>query len=174
MDSTWPFNLDCNDPPTNTPKYFDTVIIPKVFYTAVINRNVNAVNNIIKYNPKLSVAVANFYIATLSNAFYTKKNAKYGAPVRIAWPVQSTTPVIINFNDQVDLYQYITQSQWTFTNFGFLVNTINNYLINLRSAMQLINNNYSAKRYYQYGVNITNNIQMKRFITYFIPGIRYQ
>jgi hypothetical protein len=174
MDSTWPFNLECNDPPTNTPQYYDKAIIPQLFYNAVINRDTNALVNIIKYNPVLSVAVANFYITTLANAFYTKKNANFGAPVRIRWKVQSSTPIIMNFNDQVDLYVYVTRAPWVATDFGFLVNTINNYLVNLRAAMQRINNNYPANSYFKYGVNVTNNAQMKVFITKFIPGIRFQ
>jgi len=170
MDSDWVFNFDNTNPPTNTPKFFDTIIIPSIFYNAVIARNVNAVNNIIKHNPVLSIKISNFYINTLENSFYTKKDARYGAPVRISWKVESKKPIILNFNDQVNLYQYIAQSQWSFTNFGFLVNTINNYLVNLRTAMKLINNNYPANNFYKYGINITNNAQMKTFISYFIPG----
>lgn len=170
MDSTWPYNFDYNIPPTNTSQYYDKVIIPAIFYTAVMTRNVNAMNEIIKYDSKLCVSIATFYITTLANAFYTRKAAKYGAPVRITWQLQSTPPVIMNFNDQANLYLYVARLPWIRTNFGFLVNTINNYLITLRKALGLINNNYPANQYYKYGIDVTNNRQMKTYITYFIPG----
>jgi len=167
MDSTWVFNFDYNYPPTNTPQYFDIAIIPSIFYNAVINRNIGSINNIIKYNPKLSIKIVTFYIM-IQNAFYIKNNAKFGSPVRIQWKVNQNKPLILNFNDQVYLYQYVTRPKWIDTNFGFLVNSINNYIINLRTAMNYINNNYPANKFYKYGINIKNNSDMKKYITNFI------
>jgi len=167
MDSTWVFNFDNNYPPTNTPQYFDITIIPSIFYNAVINRNVNDINNIIKYYPKLSIKIARFFIM-IKNQFYTKNEAKYGSPVRIPWKINLNKPLILNFNDQVNLYKYVATTRWIYTNFGFLVNTINNYLINLRTAMTLINNKYPANQFYDYGINIKNNAEMKIFITKFV------
>ena len=215
MDSTWVFNFDCNNPPNKTPQYYDSIIIPRIFYNAVINRNVDEVNQIIKYNSKISNAVVTFYINTLQYSFYTKKSAKYGAPVRIAWPTEtnvqitkeSTNPltnsqinqlnlydisseneipkipeptkitiqvpnsIIMNFNDQVQLYKYITIQAWNNTNFGFLVNTINHYLTNLRTALTFINNKYPANSYYKYGINVSNNPEMKRYISLFMQNL---
>jgi len=167
MDSTWVLNFDYNYPPTNTSQYFDIAIIPSIFYNAVISRNVNSVNNIIKYNPKLSIKISNFYIR-IKNSFYTKNEAKFGSPVKIPWKINLNKPLILNFNDQVNLYKYVSVTKWIYTNFGFLVNTINNYLVNLRTAMTLINNNYPANQFYSYGVNIKNNAEMKKYITNFI------
>ena len=104
----------------------------------------------------------------IQNAFYTKNNAKFGSHVRIPWKVNQNKPLILNFNDQVYLYQYVTRPKWIDTNFGFLVNSINNYIINLRTAMNYINNNYPANKFYKYGINIKNNFDMKRYITNFI------
>lgn len=167
MDSTWVLNFDYNYPPTNTSQYFDIAIIPSIFYNAVISRNTSLINNIIKYNPKLSIKISNFYIR-IQNAFYTKNNGKFDSPVRIQWKTNMNKPLILNFNDQVNLYKYIARTKWLDTNFGFLVNTINNYIINLRTAMNLINNNYPANKFYHYGINIQNNADMKKYITNFI------
>ena len=61
MDSDWVFNVECNQPPTNTSTYFDENIIPEVFYNAVINRNKQQMYTVIKNNPKLSKAIISFF-----------------------------------------------------------------------------------------------------------------
>jgi hypothetical protein len=43
MDSTWPYNFDCQGVPTHLPSYYDKLIIPQIFYNGVINRNVTEV-----------------------------------------------------------------------------------------------------------------------------------
>jgi hypothetical protein len=175
MDSTWPFNFDCTGIPQNTPIYYDNLIIPTIFYNAVITRNTKLLVNLIKYNPQLSVSVVIFYDNILRQAFYTKKDAKYGMPFKIKWnTIKNNNNIILNFNEQCQLYSYITTPpKWNFTNMGFLINTINNYLVELRFVMGLINNRIPANQYYNLGVNINNNIQMKYFIAKFIPGYRY-
>jgi hypothetical protein len=175
MDSTWPFNFDCTGIPQNTPAYYDTLIIPTLFYKAVLTRNTQLLINLIKYNPQLSVAVVIFYDNILRGAFYTKKDAKYGMPFKIKWnTLKNNNKIILNFNEQSELYSYITTPpKWNFTNMGFLINTINDYLVQLRFVMGLINNRIPANQYYNLGVNVTNNIQMKYFIAKFIPGYRY-
>jgi hypothetical protein len=55
---------------------------------------------------------------------------------------------------------------------GFLINTINNYLVQLRFIMGLINNKIPVPGYYHLGVNVHNNIEMKNYIAHFIPGYR--
>ena len=40
MDTTWPFNFDCVGAPQNLPSYYDKLIIPSIFYDAVI-KNLN-------------------------------------------------------------------------------------------------------------------------------------
>jgi hypothetical protein len=175
MDSTWPFNFDCMGIPQNTSAYYDNLIIPTIFYNAVITRNTKLLVNLIKYNPQLSVSVVIFYDNILRQAFYTKKDAKYGMPFKIKWnTTKKNNNIILNFNEQCQLYSYITTPpKWDFTNMGFLINTINNYLVELRFVMGLINNRIPANKYYNLGVNVTNNIQMKYFIAKFIPGYRY-
>lgn len=173
MDTTWPYNFDCVGVPKHLPSYYDTLIIPKIFYNAVINRNTAEVNNIIKYNPKLSIAVVIYYDITLRSAFFYKKNAKFDMPNKIRWATQTqNSKIILNPNELSMLYNYITTSPWASTNMGFLINAINNYLIQLRYVMGLINNKIPANKYYYLGVNVHNNAEMKYYISKFIPGVR--
>lgn len=172
MDTSWPFNFDNPAVARYLPSFFDNLIIPKYFYTAVIERNTNKLNNLIKYNPKLSINIVAFYNLTLKDAFYYKKDAKFGAPVRIKWATETQNhKIIINFNEQSQLYKYTTTAPPKSTNMGFLVNTINNYLVQLRYVMGLINRKIPANQYYDMGVNVKNNYQMKIFISQFIPGV---
>jgi hypothetical protein len=171
MDTTWPFNLDCVQLSRNTPAYYDKLIIPSIFYNAVVTKNVEALINVVKYNPKLSIAVIAFYNLILQQSFYYKKAGKAGIPYRIQWKTNKPGPIIINYDEQSELYKYMTTAPPLYTNMGFLVNTINGYLVQLRIAMTYINNKVPALAYYKLGVNITNNVQMKRFISQFIPGI---
>jgi hypothetical protein len=73
MDSDWVFNIECNNPPTNTSLYFDQNIIPEVFYNAVINRNKQQMYTVIKNNPKLSKEIIAFFQLTLANLLILKK-----------------------------------------------------------------------------------------------------
>jgi len=174
MDSTWPFNNDCVGVPQHLPTYYDLLIIPNLFYDAVIERNTNKVNNIIKYHPKLSIAVVSYYDITLKSAFFYKKNAKFGMPNKIRWETRTNNnKIILNPNELAMLYSYITTPpKWNFTNMGFLINCINNYLVQLRYVMGLINNKIPANKFFYLGVNVHNNIEMKRFISLYIPGIK--
>ena len=171
MDSTWPFNFDYAAVARQLPAYYDLLILPSVFYDAVIERNTEKVNNLIKYYPGLSISIVSFYDITLKNAFFFKKNAKFGSPYRITWKTNNKKNIVINFNEQVNLYSYITTAPWKFTNMGFLINCINNYLVLLRYVMGLINNNLPVPKYYYLGVNVNNNAEMKFYISKFIPGV---
>jgi hypothetical protein len=172
MDSMWLFNADCPyGLPKNLPSYYDLLIIPEVFLEAVVERNINKVNNIIKYNPYLSVAVVSYYNITLKNAFFYKKAGKAGAPSRIHWKTKTNNQkIVLNMTEQVMLYSYITTSPWKSTNMGFLINAINNYLVQLRYVMGLINNRIPVNKYFYLGVNVHNNPEMKYYISKFIPG----
>lgn len=174
VETEWVFNVDCVAPPKNTPVYYDKLIIPSIFYDAVISKNVDQTINIIKYNPRLSTSIVQFYNLVLQQAFYFKKAAKAGAPYKIQWATNTQNGgIIINFNEQSELYKYIANSQPLFTNMGFLVNTINSYLVQLRLAMTYINNKYPACQFYKLGINITNNAQMKLFIARYIPNYNF-
>jgi len=171
MDSTWPFNFDCIGAPQHLPSYYDLLIVPELFLKAVQDRNVNKVNLVIKNNPSLSVAVVAFYDITLRNAFYYKKSAKFGMPFKIRWKTSTNNnKIILNFNELSMLYDYITTAPWKSTNMGFLINCINNYLVQLRYVMGLINNKIPANNFFYLGVNVHNNVEMKYFISLFIPG----
>ena len=161
----------CNQLPQNTTIYYDNLIVPAIFYDAVIERNINKVNDVIKYNPKLSIAVVSFYDLILRGAFFYKKAGKSGGPYKIKWSTKENNyNIILNFNEQSMLYNYITTAPWKSTNMGYLINAINNYLVQLRYVMGLINNKIPANEYYNLGVNVHNNLEMKIFISQYIPG----
>lgn len=169
MDSDWVFNIECNNPPTNTSLYFDQNIIPEVFYNAVINRNKQQMYTVIKNNPKLSKEIIAFFQLTLANSFNFKKNAKFGAPVRIHWKLKDNQTVIMNFNDQVNYYQYIVVRPWNLTNFGYLFQTVRQYLSELAYGLYLIQNkSCKATYYYRLGINVTNDQEFKVFIMKFV------
>ena len=171
MDTTWPFNFDCIGVPQHLPPYYDNLVIPAIFYDAVIHRNINKVNNIIRNNPKLSVSIVSYYDITLKSAFFFKKNAKFGMPNKIRWKtLTNNNAIILNPNEQAELYNYITTSPWKSTNMGFLINAINNYLVQLRYVMGLINNKIPVNNFFYLGVNVHNNPEMKYYISKFIPG----
>lgn len=174
MDSTWPYNFDCNELPTKTPHYYDMITVPSLFYNAVKTKNKYQTVEIIKRNPQLSVSVVIFYDNILRGAFYFKKDAKYSMPYKIRWPTTfNNNNIIMNPNELSQLYNFITVQNWNNTYMGFLINTINEYLIELRYVMTLINKRIPVNKYYPLGVNIHNSIEMKYFIAKFIPGYRY-
>lgn len=159
----------CDQYPQKIPSYYDKLIIPEKYYDAVISRNINSLNNIIKNNPKLSISVISFYNLTLKGSFFYKKSGKNGSFYKIKWNTKEyNNNIILNFNEQSMLYQYITTCPWNYTNMGFLINSINNYLIKLRYIMYLINNNISVNNFLYLGINVNNNKEMKNYITKFI------
>lgn len=75
--------IACNELPKNIPSYYDTLIIPKLFYNSVITRNIFELNNVIKYHPKLSIAVVSFYDLILRGAFFYKKMGKMEVLIKL-------------------------------------------------------------------------------------------
>jgi hypothetical protein len=174
MDSTWPYNFDCTGLPQNLPSYYDMLIVPTIFYNAVKAKNKYLTYEIIKRHPKLLINVVMFYDNILRGAFYFKKDAKYSMPYKIRWNTTfKDQNIVINPNEQSELYNYITVQPWNNTYMGFLINTINEYLIELRYVMSLINQHMPVEKYYPLGVNVHNSIEMKYFIAKFIPGYKY-
>ena len=153
-------------------KINDSLVIPKVFYGDVINRNKAGLIEKIKYNPWLSTAVIKFYNLVLMEAFVYKKNSKVVSPYRVVWQNINDENILLYPIEQTELYQYIVQTflpnGTIISNFGYLVNTINNYLVSLRLAMVRINTKLSAQFYFPLGVNVKNDVQMKLFIKQFI------
>lgn len=174
MDSTWPYNFDCSGLPQNLPSYYDMLIVPSIFYKEVKAKNKFELVEIIKRHPQLSISVVILYDNILRGAFYFKKGAKYSMPYKIRWnTIYKNQNIIMNPNEQSELYNYITVQNWNNTYMGFLINTINEYLIELRYVMSLINNHMPVEKYYPLGVNVHNSIEMKYFIAKFIPGYRF-
>ena len=169
MDSTWIYNFDCNEPISNKSAYFDNKIIPSVFYPAVAVRSKSQMYSIIKSNPKLSKDILTFFFHTLANSFNFKKNAKFGAPVRIHWKLNQNENIIMNFNDQVELYRYVVSRPFLQSNFGYLVQMIKKYLDELNYGLHLIKNKHcNGKYYYKLGINVTNDQQYRLFASKFI------
>ena len=169
MDSDWVFNFDCNQKPTNIDSFFDLNIIPLVFYQSVLNRNKKEVYEVIKKNPKLVKEIIKFFQHNLAQSFYFKKSAKFGAPVRIKWLLKNNKEIIMNFNDQVEYYQYIVKRQPNQTNLGYLMKIIKEYLSELSYGLYLIQNkNCNSKYYYRLGINVNNDVQFRIFIRQFV------
>lgn len=169
MDSDWVFNFDCNHKSTNIDSFFDTNIIPLVFVNSVVNRNKKDVYSVIKNNPKLVKEIIKFYQHNLALSYNFKKNAKFGAPVRIKWQLLNNKEIVMNFNDQVEYYYYIVSRQPNQTNFGYLVKIIKEYLSELSYGLYLIQNkNCGSKYYYRLGNNINNDQEFRIFIRRFI------
>ena len=78
----------------------------------------------------------------------------------------------MNFNEQYELYKYIVNAQ-NRSNMGFLINTINAYLVQLRTAITYINNKMPANYYFKLGLNVNNNAEMKVWVAKFIPRSNY-
>ena len=144
----------------------DLSVIPSVFYNAVINRNRQGIINIAKYYPNLSLNVIKFYNTVLKLAYAYKNNNKSNTCYKVIWQNINKDNVILTVPQQYFLYMYCVSS--TASNFGFLVNTINNYLVELRAAMKMINNKEYAGFYFPLSINAKNNIEMKIFISKFI------
>ena len=165
-------NYTCSGISTHIPSYYDNLVIPTIFYDAVIERNINKINNIIKNKPHLSISIVLFYDTILKNAFFNKKNGKSGSRYKIKWQTNSSiilsNIIILNQNEMSELYKYITTSPWKLTNMGFLINSINKYLVQLRYIMELINQRIPVNNYFSLGSNVKNNIEMKYYIAQFI------
>ena len=169
MDSTWIYNFDCNQPLSNTSKYFDDNIIPEVFYQSVISRNKEGIYEVIKFNPKLAKIILKFFYHNLAHSFNFKKNGKFGGSTRISWSLVDNKNIIMNFSDQAEFYKYVVSRHWNQTNFGYLVQVIKKYLDELNYGLHLINNkNCGAKYYYRLGINIKNDQQFRNFIKNFV------
>jgi hypothetical protein len=171
-DDDWVFNFDCAPPPMNIAPYYDNLIIPLVFYNAVKERNVQKVQMVIKHNINLSLRIVSFFDISLKGSFFYKLNSKFNTPVKIPWNTKSSKPIILNFNEQCELYKYIVNTQ-SLSNMGFLINTINSYLVQLRTAITYINNKMPANYFFKLGLNVHNNPEMKVWVAKFIPRTNY-
>ena len=149
-------------------KKIDLSVIPSVFYNAVINKNAQGIINIVKYNPNLSLNVIKFYNTVLKLAYAYKNNSKSNTCYKVIWQNIDKDNVILTVPQQYFLYMYCVQSPYSY--FGFLVNTINSYLVQLRAAMKMINNKEYACHYFPLSINATNNAEMKIFISKFITN----
>lgn len=158
----------------NDIKSIDISIIPNVFYNDVINRNKENLINIIKLNPNLSLNVIKFYNNVLGLSYKYISNSKYSSAFKVPWKNNLNENVVLSVPKQYFLYEYCVQSilpnGQILSNFAYLVNTINSYLVQLRAAMKMINNKQYASHYYPLSVNAKNNIEMKIFIAKFITN----
>jgi hypothetical protein len=158
----------------NTINSLDTSIIPDVFYDNVINRNKQNIIETIKLNPSLSLNVVKFYNNVLNLSFRYKNNAKHSSPFKLTWKNISGLSPVLSIPEQITIYQYCVFSMLPnnkiISNFAYLINVINSYLVQLRAAMKMINNKEYAGHYFPLGINVKNNIEMKIFISKFITN----
>ena len=162
------YNIECDDKIMRPAFYYDTKIIPKAFYNSVISRNKNALFNDIKRNPKLTLAVLNFYYNTLFMSFNFRKNAKYGSPNTIKWELNNNEKITMNFKELVNYYNFITIRKKYVTNFGYMLSIIENYLTLLRQGVLMVKKKLPANYYYYLGINIHNNLQYDLFSRQFL------
>jgi len=120
-------------------KILDREIIPVQFYNDVINRNVEALKKNILTHPKISQKVLNFYYNILTNAYRMEFTDKVGGCLTVPWranynEINKINNFIVTFTQQWNLYAYINRFQRrqniTISNYAFLLNTINNLLLN--------------------------------------------
>ncbi len=158
----------------NDIKQVDNSVIPNIFYNDVINRNKENIINNIKLNPNLSLNVIKFYNNVLGLSYKYVSNSKYTSAYKVPWKNNSNENVVLSVPKQYFLYEYCVQSVLSngniLSNFAYLVNTINSYLVQLRAAMKMINNKEFACHYFPLSVNAKNNIEMKIFIAKFITN----
>jgi hypothetical protein len=152
----------------NDIKQIDNSVIPNVFYKDVINRNQQNIINNIKLNPNLSLNVIKFYNNVLALSYKYISNSKYTSAYKVNWKNNLNENVVLSVPKQYFLYEYCVQN--ILSNFAYLVNTINSYLVQLRAAMKMINNKESANYYFPLSINAKNNIEMKIFIAKFITN----
>jgi len=156
-------------------KQIDNSIIPNVFYNDVINRNKENIINVIKLNPNLSLNVIKFYNNVLGLSYKYISNSKYSSAFKVPWKNNlNENNIILSVPKQYFLYEYCVQTvlpnSQIISNFAYLVNTINSYLVQLRAAMKMINNKEFACYYFPLSINAKNNIEMKIFIAKFITN----
>ena len=155
-------------------KQIDNSVIPNVFYNDVINRNQQNIINNIKLNPNLSLNVIKFYNNVLGLSYKYVSNSKNLCSYKVPWKNNLDENVVLSVPKQYFLYEYCVQSILPngniLSNFAYLVNTINSYLVQLRAAMKMINNKEYAGHYFPLSVNAKNNIEMKIFIAKFITN----
>jgi hypothetical protein len=155
-------------------KTIDASIIPNIFYNDVINRNKENLINIIKLNQNLSLNVIKFYNNVLGLSYKYISNAKYPSAFKVPWKNVSNENIVLSVPKQYFLFEYCVQSflpnGQIISNYAYLVNVINSYLVQLRAAMKMINNKEYAGHYFPLSVNAKNNIEMKIFIAKFITN----
>jgi hypothetical protein len=149
-------------------KYIDENIIPKVFYDSVINRNKEDLIENIKYNPKTSKKILNFYQLYLNNSFVYKKAGKTSGISKVPWNLETVNELYLSSNEQANFYLYITRIPWYNSNYGFLYNTIRKYLSQLAYARNILYQGINITKYYPLGINITNNQQFLVYIQNFL------
>jgi hypothetical protein len=158
----------------NDIKQIDNSVIPNVFYNDVINRNQQNIINNIKLNPNLSLNVIKFYNNVLGLSYKYISNSKYTSAYKVPWKNNLNENVVLSVPKQYFLYEYCVQSILPngniLSNFAYLVNTINSYLVQLRAAMKMINNKEYSGHYFPLSINAKNNIEMKIFIAKFITN----
>jgi hypothetical protein len=149
-------------------RYIDQNIIPKVFYNSVLNRNKDKLIENIKYNPKTAKQILYFYQLNLDASFVYKKAGKISGTTRVPWQLETLNIFYLSSNEQANYYLYITRMPWNDSNYGYLFNTIRNYLSQLAYARNLLYQGINITKYYPLGINITNNRQFLIFIQQFL------
>ena len=153
-------------------KKLDKEVIPLICLQPVLNRNYFALINVLKHNQPLTRQLISFYYQVLTvNANFIKNN-KEGCSYTIPWMTETQEsidkPVTLSSLEQYQLYVWITQNRRqnvpNQSNFAFLIDSLGNYLTQLRTAQRYLNQKLDACCFYNLGINVTNNQQLKNYL----------
>lgn len=156
----------------NLAKKIDLEVIPSIVLKPVLNRNYFALINILKRNQLLCRQLISFYYQTLKVNQNFIGQSKEGCPFTIPWKTKyeedNGKPLIISFQNQYQLWQWVTinnsQNMQTQSNFQFLIFSLGNYLTQLRTAQRTLNQKQDACCYYNLGINIKNNEELRNYL----------
>jgi len=117
------------------PNYLlDIDLLPNEYYDIIINRNTKELRRKLIENKVLSQKIIRFYYNQILNAYRFEWTNKNGMQYKMPWltyiqAVNETNEVIISFQNQWKLFQYIHMNQprngYTKSNFAYLINIVN-------------------------------------------------
>ncbi len=157
-------NNSCNQVSRFLPAKLDTLIIPSIFAEAVFSHQPKKLFRLFATHKELTKKIVGFYYNNLFYTYYYKKNSLTPSPRPIPWACNDTGLKFLFPSEMSQLYQWMTQVGRKYSYYAYMLFQVNQFFIQLRAALQLINQKLPANFYYNLGENIKTNEQMKVFI----------
>lgn len=153
-------------------KKIDLKVIPVIVLNQVLKRNYYGLINVLKRNQQLCRHLISFYYQTLKVNQNFIGQSKEGCSFTIPWKTKyeedNGKKLILSFEYQYQLWQWVTinntQNAQTQSNFQFLIFSLGNYLTQLKTAIRAVNQKQDVCCYWNLGVNIKNNEDMKNYL----------